>query len=472
MRKATLAAFGAIQAILLAWWAAYHPGLFSRDSVLYLSHTVAGPWVSDHSWVYDALLWLSFTVTGDLAAVTLLQTTAMAAALVFLAVSLRRVGAPPRATLALAVLLPLLPPVGAFTVTLWKDVPFTLCVMTACAVACRPMTGRTVLALGALLLGVGLFRPNGFMVAGVALVLLLIVVRGRRVRLAAVGAAATALPILLTAVVLPKAGIQPPAPTTTYQTAFADLGYVYRRHPLWFDQRDLAVLTQVAPLSRWWKAGECGTVNETIWRADFDRTASDRLSGELMGIWLRLLRTHPGELISARLCRGAIAWRISAYTDQGPSGLTYHFSRRPTADSYVGPGKIADFPGRAEVFTLRPLWPWLYGVADAWVVWTYSLDWLLWRGALWCYVTYAALGLAALARRDRAMLAAAAVVAGQQISVLVNSAAQDFRYMASPIYVGMLMLPLLVVSLWRLGRSIAHRNRVDPGSEATIMESA
>lgn len=202
-RPGTLATFLAIQAVLVCWWLAYHPGLFSRDSVLYLSHTMAGPWVSDHSVVYDALLWLSVRVSGDLGLVTLLQTTAMAATLTYLATALRALGAPPRSTTAVAVLMPFLPPVGAFAVTLWKDVPFTLCVVAiaaSCAgmAAARTVTVGRLAGLGVLMTALGLFRANGFLIVAVAVVVLVLVVKVMRVRLALVGTVAAAVPLLLT----------------------------------------------------------------------------------------------------------------------------------------------------------------------------------------------------------------------------------------------------------------------------------
>ncbi|MFI6811589.1 hypothetical protein ACIBG7_04225 [Nonomuraea sp. NPDC050328] len=446
----SFATFAAIQAILLLWWAAFYPGLFSRDSVLYLSHTLAGPWVSDHSVLYDALMWLSFTVTGDLGAVTLLQTTAMAAALTFLAQSLKRLGSPPRSTTVLAIVLPLLPPVGAFTVALWKDVPFTICAITIAAVACRGLDRRNLLVLGALFVGLGLFRANGFLVVAVAVVVLLLVVRTMRVRLALTGLVAAVIPLGLNNVAFPAVGITAPSATYVYHTAFADLAYAFHERPGRFQPREVEVLSQVAPLSRWWQGGSCATVNPLIWRKDFSWQQAEVHSAELLNMWKRLLLESPGQVIDARLCRGAIAWRIAADAE-AEGGLTYHFSRRPTADEYVGPDKVTDFPGR-EVFTLRTGFPGLYGAAYSWLDLTYRLDWLMWRGALWSYLTYLALGLAAIVRRRRAVLAAGAIVMGQQLAVLANISAQDFRYMASPIFIGMLLLPLLVSSTAELIR--------------------
>jgi hypothetical protein len=50
-------------------------------------------------------------------------------------------------------------------------------------------------------------------------------------------------------------------------------------------------------------------------------------------------------------------------------------------------------------------------------------------------------------------------VAGQQLAVLANISAQDFRYMATPIFVGALLVPLFLGSLVRLSAEAGERLR-------------
>ncbi|WP_336213007.1 hypothetical protein [Nonomuraea sp. LPB2021202275-12-8] len=457
-----VATFAAIQAVLACWWAAFYPGLFSRDSVQYLSHTLAGPWVSDHSVLYDAILWLSFTTTGDLGMVTFAQTTAMAGALTYLAQSLKALGAPRRTTTAVAIALPFVPTTGAFTVTLWKDVPFTICAIAiagACAglAARRAVTPLRLAGLGTLLTLLGLFRANGFLVVAITVAVLLVVVTAARVRLALVGAGAAALPLLLNSLIFPQFGISPPSGTYVYHTAFGDIAVVYREHPELFTGEDRALLASVAPLTRWTEGGTCYTVNPLIWRPDFDWARADAHAGELLGLWRRLLVEQPGLVVDARVCRGSIAWRVAA--DQlAVGGSTYRMSLRPNADTYVGPNKVSDFQGR-QVFSLRPLSPELYQVAQTWLTATLvpRFDWLLWRGALWSYLSYAAVALAAWALRNRFVPAVAAVVVGQQLAILANISAQDFRYLAAPIFVGVLLVPLLAAAPAKLLRRLVRR---------------
>ncbi|NUR82910.1 MAG: hypothetical protein HOY71_02350 [Nonomuraea sp.] len=459
MKTVKFATFAAVQAVLLLWWAAFYPGLFSRDSVLYLSHTQVGPWISDHSVLYDSLLAISFRLTGDLGLVTLLQTTATAAAITFLAESLKALGSPPRWTTGLAVALAFLPPLGAFSVTLWKDVPFSICAIVIAGVCARIAADRQVtrwrlVSLALLFLGLGLFRANGFLVVIVAVLVLLVVLKEQRVRLASLGAAAGAIPLLLNNLVLPHAGIAAPTKTYVYHTAFGDIAVAFAEHPDQFTDQDRALMASVAPLERWTKGGTCATINPLIWRNDFSWQSADAHAGQLLDLWRRLLVKEPGEVIDTRLCRGAIAWKITQDPDE-IGGDTYRFSLRPDADTYVGPGKVPDFPGR-QVYTLRPLSEPVHAVASSWLnaALTPWIDWLVWRGALWSYLSYLAVAVAAWAMRNRYVLGVAAIVAGQQLAILANISAQDFRYMASPIFIGFLLLPLLCSQARRAASSL------------------
>lgn len=111
---------------------------------------------------------------------------------------------------------------------------------------------------------------------------------------------------------------------------------------------------------------------------------------------------------------------------------------------------MPDYPER-QLFTLRPLDQGLNEVAGSWLDLSLGkpVDWLLWRGAVWCYLAYLTVTLVAARSGNRYALGVAAVVAGQQLAILANISAQDFRYMASPIFTGILLLPLLLSSLRR-----------------------
>ncbi|MFF0307307.1 hypothetical protein ACFYSC_07760 [Streptosporangium sp. NPDC004379] len=488
-----LACYATGQLVLLGWWLALHPGLMSPDTVSYVRHVTTGPWIATHSVAYDALLRLSLRVAGDLSPVTLLQTTAMSAALTHLAGALRPYGPRRRWLVAAVGCAALLPPLGAFTVTMWKDVPFTICVLlaagTAARIAARPRAasrkgdgapnggtvpesgmapdGGTVpdggaapdggtapdgrrprgrawdprlAALGAELLGAGLFRNNGFVVTLIAAALLVPLLPVARRWTAAVAAVAVAVPPLLTVTGYPALGIAPPPRVFAYQTVFGDLAVAYAERPGLFDRGQRELLTRIAPIETWLRGATCHTVTRVYFDPDFDGREAERHVSEVMDLWRDLLVRAPGVILDARLCRAALAWRIGS-TAGDPGGELYRFSLRDPVLPPAWEGTPV-----AAVMRARPLSEGLRTAAltalDA--AGAHRLEWLLWRGALWCHLCYAAAALARRRTGNRTVAAVAAVICAQQLCVLLTNTAQDFRFMVTPIIAGVLLLPTLL----------------------------
>ncbi|MGW2195607.1 hypothetical protein ACWCSH_25085, partial [Streptosporangium sp. NPDC001682] len=336
----TLACYATGQLVLLGWWLAFHPGLMSPDSVTYVAHVTTGPWVAGQSVAYDALLGLSLRVTGDLSPVTLAQTAAMAAALAHLAGALRSLGVRGRGLLAALGCAVLSPPLGAFTVTMWKDVPFTVCAVLAAGTAVRLATGPAAVrraagsgtrgtlrnrvlkggwtwdprlaALGAELAGLGLFRNNGFLVALIAAILLLPLLPAARRPLATVAAAAVAAPLLLLGAGYPAMGIAPPSRSFAYQTVFGDLAVAYGERPRLFDREQRALLATIAPLHAWRRGATCQTMARVFFDPAFSHSRAEQRISDVLELWRGLLVRAPGVMLSARICRAALAWQVGS----------------------------------------------------------------------------------------------------------------------------------------------------------------
>ncbi|MGJ6962582.1 hypothetical protein ACSDR0_11795 [Streptosporangium sp. G11] len=509
----TLACYATAQLALLGWWLGFHPGLMSPDSVTYVAHVTTGPWGAAHSVAYDALLALSLRVTGDLSPVTLLQTAAMAAALAHLAGAIRPLGVRRRPLLVAVGCAALSPPLGAFTVSMWKDVPFTVCAVlaagTAMRLATRPgvrsgvrgaagsvvrvedrvpgvagsvvrgeaagsvvrgedgvrgvagaaawdeargpgVAGRgrwawdpRLAALGAELLGLGLFRNNGFLVALIAavpLVVLLSGTPGARRRVATLAAGAVAAPLLLLGVGYPAMGIVPPSRSFAYQTVFGDLAVAYGERPGLFDRGQRALLAGIAPLDTWRWGATCQTVARVFFDPGFDHGQAERRISDVLELWRGLLLRAPGTMLSTRICRAALAWQIGS-TSGEPGGELYRFSLRDPRLPDGWEGTPAASVMRQRPISTGLLAAGLFALDTSTVR---QLEWLLWRAPFWCYLTYAAAALVWWRTGNRAALAGAAVVAGQQIGVILTNTAPDFRFMVAPIFIGVLFVPLFL----------------------------
>ncbi|GAA1160511.1 hypothetical protein F4556_004341 [Kitasatospora gansuensis] len=443
--------FAGTELVLLLWWAACYPALTSYDSAAYVTTAVSAVWSSDHSVAYDALVWLALRTPGRIAALTLAQTVATAGALAYTCVALRGLGVRGRRSGTVAVLLAIAPPTGAFVVFLWKDVPFTLCALLVFAASAR-LLARTAaradwLVLAAALTGLGLFRNNGLGVALVAGLALTLGLAGRRAVLALLTAAAVGFSLLCQLVLYPAAGIVPPRVSSVHSLHYHDIAVAYAAQPTVLTAADLALLAQVAPVGEWARAGANCWVSDQLFTSAFDRAAADRLNARLIDIWQRLLTERPDLVAGARICRGHIAWAPfpgpvaqQAFTWVGRPGPT-------PADLYglAAPGTpLAEHPARFALYS-RPRSQLLQAGARFWyhLARTPQLDWLLFRGATWCYLGYAAVLLFARGRRMRSAHLLAGVLIGFQLTVLAANPAPLYRYMVGPLFVAPFCLTLL-----------------------------
>ncbi|MFE2992765.1 hypothetical protein [Streptomyces sp. NPDC059262] len=442
------------QACYLLWWMAFYPGMIDYDALAYTWQVTTDHWISNHSVLYNSLLWLSLNTTGGFAALTLFQTMAMSAVLAYACASLRTVGARGRWSAPAALACALAPPLASFTVYVGKDVPFTICALLVFAVTAR-LTGRRLrgtwngrLRRSELLLlcvgffGISLFRNNGFPVAVIAALCLLVVLPGARRVIAALVTVTTAVTLTLMLVVYSAVGIQKPPKALVYNLHYADLSVTYAQAPELFTKDDLQLMATAAPLSDWRTTGTTCFASDPLYRKVKGRV-TDQLAGPLAQLWWRTLRKAPQKVMGARICRGHIAWAVfPGPQDQG--GRTYNSLNRVDPAFYKWYSEMRTSPYNRAAQP-RPLSENLHHVgafayAAAHVP---QLEWLLWRGAIWSYATYALVTRLARSRRCRPLFALAGVTFGTQLTVLVATPSPCFRYMAAPMFIGVLCLSLV-----------------------------
>ena len=467
-----LATYLACQVIFLFWWAAFYPALMSYDSVTYVLHVTTGPWVASHSVLYDSMVWLSLHTTGDLAALALAQTVAMSVALAYTVAAFRRLGVPGRWTAVAAVIAAALPSTGTFIVYIWKDVPFSICAYLTVPTLAHLVSLRgspewrrdrrvrlLIVALGLELLGVCLFRLNGFLIVLIAACALVCLLPGIRVRLSAAAAAAICLTFVLNLYVYPAVGIQRPPSYLVYFTEYSDIGVAYTAAPWTFTAADTQLMARVAPLPAWKAAATCYGSDPTTRIPGFTAHAA-KLSGQLMSLWFRVLRRSPNLILSARICRGSIAWSLFSGPARELAALTT--GANVISSDLWGLDSLRDVrdnPYR-HIMATRPLSGSLNSLAR--FLWAASttpqLQWILWRAAFWCYVSYLAVFVFARRRRNWALLSMASIVVGQQLGVMADIPEQLFRYMVSSIFIGIMVVPLLFA-----GKRTAPSGRASPG---------
>lgn len=451
-----LAVYAACQALLLLWWAAFYPGRISGDSLTYLYEVSTSHWRSDHSVAYDSLLWLSLQLTGGVAALTLVQTVTMAAALAYVCVALRDLGVRGRWSAPAAVLLAAAPPTGSFVPYVWKDVAFSIAVLVAFGavvrLTARRMRGdqgvrdrsfkRDMVVLGVGCLGIGLFRNNGFPVIIATGVLLVLLLPGMRRWMAAATAIPLAVTLMMNNFLYPALGVQQPRADEVYAFNYADIGVAYAKRPDTFTASDLRLMKEIAPLSHWsGPGGDCHAA-DPLMRPPMNRRKAGRMNSQLLSLWTRILERTPTLIIDARMCRADIAWAFTGHTGLYPAsnkGLLSSWS----SFGYSSAGKL---PWGTTLRT-RPLSTKLYRAASTSFDWTKKkqLQPLLWRGGNWSYVGYLVVLLVVARRRRYELLALAALPIALQVTVMVANPSPLWRYMCASLFLGVLTLPALAL---------------------------
>lgn len=453
-----LLVFAWAQLVLLVWWAGQYPGLLSADSVRYVIHVTDGPWVSDHSVLYDTIVLASLKLTHSVGLLTAVQTTAAAGVLAYTAASLHAFGVRARWAAVPALVMPLIPSVGTFFTTVWKDVPFAMCEVLIAATTARLILHRRnapegsksprglIVALGAEFLGLVLFRNDGFLMLTVAVVVLAITLTGERIKILAVGAGALVGFALAHSVVYPAAGIKPPAASLSYGLFYADIALAYAEAPRTFTAADRGTMTKAAPLSTWRSADNCYSSDPLFRRKNFSTVKADQEHAALFSLWTLVLKRTPITVLRARMCRGSVAWNpipspvkrtsFGMLVPEVPGNL-YH----PDIDSLMPPDVAKNLTPHP---LNRSLGHFLYSVRVHSID-SRALQSVIWRGSTWCYVAYLLVGFAAWRLRRRSVLAIGGICLANQLTVMAANPAQLYRYMVGPILVGMLLLPLVSI---------------------------
>ncbi|MFY1668942.1 hypothetical protein ACN27G_03135 [Plantactinospora sp. WMMB334] len=491
------------QAVLLFWWAARYPGLFSPDSLHHVWQATTGDWNTHHPVGYTALVWLSVQLTGGIGALTLVQTTALAAGLAYAVTGLRRLGGPAGGWVTAAVLLVALPPVGTFAVCVWKDVPFVICHVFLLGTVARLLARRRSTPTGApagdagsgaghwpdarrtatrhtgtvVRHGAGVLarragrrtaagarpeprdRPQSRGLFWALLGELTLICLFRQNGFVVVAIVSVLLAVLLRGTALRVLLAGTVAATVALLTNWALLPALGTRDTeslVAFETflADLAVGYAEKPSE--FPAADLTLLAQVAPLAHWQRSANCHTVDPTVyhpDFDRRAAAAHRGELLSAwwRLARRApetvLAARVCrssiAWRPTPAGGL----HANPTAWALPVYLERDQRFQREEVLAVaysRPLGERISDVADVLSRRVGQPEWLLWRGATWAYLAYLTIGLLAWRRRDRALLALATLSLGNQLSVLLVNHAQAARYMAAPFVLGVLLLPLLL----------------------------
>ena len=414
---------------LLAFW----PGMMSPDSLDQWEQARSSHFIDHHPAPHTMVIWLVMHIWPSPAAMALLQIVALAVVFGFTMSELERWGVPTWVRIVLTALFCLAPVNAAMTITLWKDVLYSIAMMAVFSLLLRvvrtrgawlqPWRNRALLAL--LLAAVALFRHNGLPLAVFVLATAFVLLSAHRWRIGTVGLLWALIYLVVRGGVYSLVGVEPMSRAfSLYYSVHQVAAFVHSGVPL--SEQDKAFLSQMQPLERWRDDYTCYGGDPTFWSKPFDHAFLQAHADAFTGLWLRLIREHPEILVRHLFCINSINWRII-----------------PAPDSYmyvVQNGIAPNTFGLEQHALLPQLTPPLQGVLG-WFHRT-GQGWI-WRPALYFYLTLFAVVICALRRRDSGVLLLAAISIGNIAVMMLLTPAQDLRYQYGVVMIGMIAPALL-----------------------------
>ena len=421
---------------LLVWWLGWFPGFLSSDSIDQLGQADRFEFFNFHPISHTFSLWLGTRVWDHPGAITLIQVLVLAGLLGLVARRLTQVGVPWWLGVGAAWITAALPMVAATTITIWKDVPYTLAMIwgfTERILMARDRAAFWSGTAGPIRLGISLglmwaLRANGAITVVLLAVALVVVFRNRWRTLLVTGASVLGVGLVMPAVLLWALPSHPtaiePAEVFTHDVASVVV------HDLdWFDQADRVLLEAMGPIAVWQSQYDCTDSTPLLFHPEFSTAVARDDKWAYRSLVVRTALSHIPTVVGHRVCAASyLLWPVQ------PKDTFLH---RPPFDIPPNTLGIARAPisDRAFDFTFAQYqWAEREGVV-----------WLTWRPALVILAGIATYLGIAVRKPLRPLLWGGALIAAQLVNVALTTPAQEFRY-AFGIYV----LSLMSLPLWWL----------------------
>ncbi|MGI9585677.1 MAG: DUF6020 family protein [Acidimicrobiia bacterium] len=455
---------GALSAVpLLVWWAGWFPGIMSSDSIDQWNQALTFDFYSIHPITHTASLWAVSAVWESPGAVALVQVVLTAGLLALVSRRLVQLGVYQWLAIGSVWVIAMLPMTGAMTVTIWKDVPFSLAMLWVATelmlMARDRLTYWSTLA-GPVRLGIGLglmwaLRANGILTAVAMFVVLLVAFRTHWQKLLISGAGLLIVGVALPAVLLTAL----PVTQQTFEPAavfMPDVAAVFVHDPTALSEEDLELMAQIAPLEVWNNRYSCGDSAPLVFDAEYDYGAIVGSPSDYQGLVIRSALASPLTVIGHRWCAGE--YLIS------PFNRTNTFVHRPRFGIWPNTLGLERSPlsDRAYATTL-----WAYqAIEKSWI------EWLTWRPALFVLaglITYAGI---AFRRRLRPLLWMGAFYVIHLLNVFATSPSHEFRYAYGLYLISLVSLPLWYLVAYPTRAAIDdHQAHEDARQDRPISES-
>jgi hypothetical protein len=412
---------------LLALW----PGMMSPDSFAQWNQARSGLFFEPHPPAHTMIIWLVMRIWPSPAAMALLQIVTLAVVFGLTMHELGRWGVPLWVRGTITILFCLAPVNGAMTITLWKDVLYSVAMLAVFSLLLRvvrtrgawlhPWRNRALFA--APLAAVALFRHNGLPLSLFVIAAAFVLLKSHR---RSVGTVALLWALAYLAVRVGVYNFVGASPTSysLYYSAHQMAAFVHSGVAL--SPQDRALLNNIQPLSLWGANYTCYNGDPTFWSKSFNRASLQSHAAEFTALWLRLIREHPDVFLQHLFCVNSINWRIVP----APSSYMYVLQNgiRPNAFGFEQHALLPQLTAPLQQYLF-----WFHRTGQGWI----------WRPALYFYLTLAAVSVAALRRHDAQILLLATVSLGNIGVMMLLTPTQDLRYQYGVVMIGMIAPALL-----------------------------
>ena len=430
-------ALGALSALpLLVWWAGWAPAIMSSDSTDQWNQALSFEFVNTHPIMHTVFLWVVSLAWASPAGVTLVHVAITTTLLALVARRLVAIGVGVVVAVGAVWAIALLPMTGAMTVTMWKDVTFSLAmlwVIVELLAMARDQVAFWTRWWGPIRLGIALglvwgLRANGLYTVAIFAVALTIAFRGMWKGVIAMAssviAVGFALPVVLIAV-LPVTD----APIEPAQVFMPDVASVVVNDRGDLSPADLVLVRAVAPLRVFEGYYACGDSTPLLFHPEYDNQQIRDNASAYRGL---IIRTGVGSFPTVLGHR----WCAAEYLFS-PINRTDTFVHRPPFDIWPNTLGLARDPisDRAYDVTLA-----MYKAAEQ-----SEIEWLTWRPALAILMGLATAAAVWWRRRLRPLRWIGAFYVIHLMNVAVTSPAHEFRYAYGLYLISLATLPLWVL---------------------------
>lgn len=421
---------------LLTWWLGWFPGFLSSDSIDQLGQAARFDFFNFHPIFHTFSLWAVSQVWDHPGSVTLIQVILLAGLLGLVARRLTQVGVPWWLAIGAAWITAALPMVGATTVTIWKDIPYSLAMVWAFAellALARDRAGFWSSVWGPLRLGTALglmwaTRANGKITVILVAIALAIAFRHQwRPLLAAGGAIVVvgiAIPAALTMILPVHPGTIEPS-----EVFLPDVAAVAVYDPDWFSAADRDLLEEIAPMEIWQDRYVCHESSPLMFDPAFNQSVTRDRPWEYRSLVARTALAHLPTVVGHRWCAASYLFV--------PFQIDGRYLHRPPF--VIPPNTLGiareSISYKAYAFTLAQ-YQWIEKP---------GVEWFTWRPALVIFAGIVTFVGVAARRRLRPLLWAGGLIGAQLVNVAALSPTHEFRYAF-----GIYLLSLMGLPLWWL----------------------